>query len=153
MDAERYDELVARVRELEYQKAAELTRIYADLQGAYGKWLISTLLVVHGAAIGFIAQSDKLSEALIPGPFLCHGFGLILALLAGLMAWANWSLHMGEQLAISPKLIINDDHWPKPYTGRARTYVRVTFRLSVAFGLLSAALILASILASWSAFG
>lgn len=60
MDAERYDELVARVRELEYQKAAELTRIYADLQGAYGKWLISTLLVVHGAAIGFIAQSDKL---------------------------------------------------------------------------------------------
>lgn len=151
MDSDRYDQLVARVRELEYQKATELTRIYADLQGAYGKWLISTLLLVHGAAIAFIAQSDRLSESLIPGPFLCHGFGLILALVAGLMSWANWSLHMGEQIVISPQLIISDEHWPKTYQGRSGRLVDITYWASILVGLTSAVLILASILLTWCA--
>lgn len=50
------------VRKLTYEDLQRSKRHALQLSGDYGKWLIASLLLVHGASVAFLAQNDILSK-------------------------------------------------------------------------------------------
>ncbi|MER9763701.1 MULTISPECIES: hypothetical protein [unclassified Mesorhizobium] len=128
------------VRRLHYEEHRKDAHHAMQLNADYGKWLIASLLLVHGAAIAFLAQNDRLSKSVLPLVFWWHVTGLITALTCGFIVWINWSLHGRFHGSVSPQMIYDDTQWPD-YDGPAR-WINRTHWLAIAMGLASAMCIL-----------
>jgi hypothetical protein len=116
----------------------ERARIAGEFQGQYGKWLVASLLLVHGAVFGFLATSETLSRLYLPHVYWWPVAGLILAMGCGFLTWINWGLHLSQNLAAD----VNAMHdltqaWPRS-DPKVERWIAPTFRLSVACGLGSA---------------
>lgn len=48
------------VRKLTYEDYQKSKRHAFQLNADYGRWLIASLLLVHGAAVAFLAQNERL---------------------------------------------------------------------------------------------
>lgn len=136
-EEQQLSEIDLRLRELSYAQLREGARNAAMLQGQYGRWLISSLLIIHGAAIGFIAHSDSLSGLLIPWPFGWLVIGLVLALACGFVTWINWSLHMALYEDVWPQMITDSSSWPDFEKSPQTRWIAITFWLSPALGIIS----------------
>jgi hypothetical protein len=128
-------------RKLVYQQCNDHMRAAFQLQGDYGKWLIASLLLIHGVAIWFVAESTELSRTVLPSVFWWHVAGILFALLCGLFTWGNWSLHSVLYEPLDPGMIVDAQHWPRA-NPRTEAWITVTYWLSVIIGLLSAGCIL-----------
>ena len=129
--------LIATSRRDTYERLMDVRKLALDLQGHYGKWLISSLLLIHGATIGFISQSDRLSEKLIPEVFSVAVVGLILALLCGFITWINWGLNYRVHDSVHPAMVIDDDFWPKMHEHKLNGWINITYWLSLLVGFAS----------------
>lgn len=63
-------------------------------QAQYGRWILASLLAVHGGGLFAISQAGSASERLFiaSGPYLL--WGIASALVCGGMAWINFSVAM-----------------------------------------------------------
>lgn len=118
-------------------------------QADYGKWLISSLLLVYGSAIAGLAF--KASGATAP-PYLWaiswFVAGIVLALGAGFSAWWNFSLAARQyDNWANPNMLVNPTNWPTTPTVRG---IEVTKWICIACGAFSVAcLIIGSINIAW----
>jgi hypothetical protein len=120
-----------------YSRMMDVRKTSLEMQGHYGKWLVSTLLLIHGAAIGFIANSDRLSRILIPDTLYIFVSGLVLALICGFITWLNWSFNFVLYETVDPDMRTDVKSWPDFTTHWAHKWVRITFFAPIVFGILS----------------
>lgn len=83
--------------------AFERGKMCHETQAGYGRWIIGSLLIIHGAAIGYGAGHESLRVAmsakfwLFPtGGFVFAVIGLLCALISGMGAWLNWGASATE---------------------------------------------------------
>lgn len=127
-----------RVRHYEHQNESRAFAYQA--QKEYGKWLISSLLLAHGAGIGFVASHERLSEFLIPWTFGYLVIGICLAFLSGFLTWINFTLLASVYDEVNPNMIVSDESWPK-FNGPESPWIKKTFWGAITTGIISALLI------------
>lgn len=106
-----------------------------QMQGEYGKWLISSLLFLHTAAIGGVALKLTDLKQIVPSLWW-FVIGIVFALGAGFAAWWNFSLGEGATSDMADYRMLRDPKFWPVKNGKARL-IHVTFWLSVASGILS----------------
>ncbi|MBX9452651.1 MAG: hypothetical protein KL801_12590 [Mesorhizobium sp.] len=132
------------VRKLIYEDHQKSKRHAFQLNADYGRWLIASLLLVHGAAVAFLAQNERLATTVLPSIFWWHVAGLLLAFLCGFLVWANWSFHARlYEDAVTPRMIYDDEHWPK-FDDGTNSWINRTHFTGIIAGILSALCILGS---------
>ncbi|CDX22153.1 conserved membrane hypothetical protein [Mesorhizobium plurifarium] len=136
---------------LRYERhAQEIFRQMGELRAAsqrnhvdYGRWLIASLLAVHGGSIyaisGLWNGTHKLPPDAMPDLMAGVGwnlFGIGFILVAAFLAWLNFQF--AERLYdrwSDPAILYRTDRWP---AGNQRTDpVTATLYLSAMFGLMS----------------
>lgn len=129
-----------------YEDRLEHKRAAIELQGAYGRWLIGSLLLIHGGAFAFLAQGEEFGQRILSVTHWWFVSGLILALVCGFGAWINWSLHWSFMEKTHPAMIYDERNWPKAAAGWEKTWIWVTFWVPIITGLGSTACILGAAL-------
>ncbi|AZO38649.1 MAG: hypothetical protein EOS81_10560 [Mesorhizobium sp.] len=136
---------------LRYERhAQEIFRQMGELRAAsqrnhvdYGRWLIASLLAVHGGSIyaisGLWNGNHKLSPAAMPDLMAGVGwnlFGIGFILVAAFLAWLNFQFAEQSYFRWSdPAMLYRSDRWPKP---EERTDpITATLFLAAVFGLMS----------------
>ena len=130
-----------------YGQLREMQRATFDVSQQYGRWLLSSLVVIHGGALfglfTFLGEIANKPAALAQYQYTIWWFviGLILALFAGLMAWVNWSMHTNNYNHMaSYEMLWDPDKWTgTPPHNRG---LFVTNWASLGSGLLSAGCII-----------
>jgi hypothetical protein len=107
------------------------------MQGDYGKWLISSLFLMHGSAIaGLVFKSGGCSAPPFLSAVAWFVAGIVFALGAGFAAWWNFTFAMKQYDEwATPNMLINRDHWPKPAT--SKFLIDTTLWIAVVCGVLS----------------
>lgn len=126
------------VRRLQYEFVQAQLKHTMEMQGGYGKWLLASLLLVHGGIFAFLVQNEKLSASILPHVFWWLVSGLVLALISGFATWWNWTFAARVYSAFSPLMIYGDEHLPK-FGWRQRAPVVITMYLAIVLGLGSVA--------------
>lgn len=124
-------------RTLYYESVQGYLKHTMEMQGAQGRWLIASLLLIHGSVFAFLAQSDRLSTDILPHVFLWLAAGIVLALCCGFVTWWNWSLASMIYAEVQPWMIYNGSQIE--FGGWRPRMVTVTMWLAVVFGLASVA--------------
>lgn len=140
-----------RAAELVYVQMREMSEFALKMQGEYGRWLVSSLLFLHGAAIGGLLF--KVSNGNLPPYFDALWWflsGILLALVAGFSAWWNFTF-VAEQYYewADVRMLTDSECWPKPGPNYA---VKVTLWIAVIAGVLSAGCLIggaAHVACSW----
>lgn len=135
------DDNIKVAKRLVYDQICEFRKSALELQGQYGKWLISSLLLANGAAIGYIAGNETLSAKLIPVVFYWPVVGLFLALASGFSAWMNLGLLFDMHYEVNPRMLFDDKAWPDHKSDPRNKWVEVTRWSAVLLGIASAACI------------
>ncbi|MDX8480451.1 hypothetical protein RFN28_18565 [Mesorhizobium sp. VK24D] len=128
-----------------YNDLKESQRATFQVAAEWGRWLIGSLVLVHsGALFGMFSLLNNATAAQATNalqsfkiPVWCFVFGLLLALVSGLCAWVNWSMHSFNYMAQARYDMLWD---PAKWVGD-RKYVRgldVTNIVSIVAGVLSA---------------
>ncbi|SOC93055.1 hypothetical protein SAMN05216358_3219 [Rhizobium sp. AN5] len=135
------------VADIVYKDYKEMQRATFDVASQWGRWLLASLLLIHGGALfglfTFLSDLAEKPEALSKYQWTVWWFvaGLMLTLLSGFMAWINWSMHSDNYDAWANKPMLWD---PEQWTGQSvHTWgLDVTNWGAIIFGALSASCIL-----------
>lgn len=131
-------------RAREYYKLFNEMRLEAQRNHVeYGKWLIATMVAIHGGAIYAInavnnarPQLEETAQSLLLHAAGWHVVGIVCIMFAGFMAWLNFQC--AEALYddwANPEMTYRSDRWPK---APKRDPITATLFLAAAFGMLSA---------------
>lgn len=122
---------------LTYDSLLEMRRLSYAAQADYGKWLISSIFLMHGSAIAGLAF--RASATGVPpylSAILWFVAGMIAALGSGFCAWLNFTAAAGQYNEwAKPAMLFDQSSWPAE-AAKAREIER-TKRLSIACGFLS----------------
>lgn len=124
-----------------YERMKDLRSDSRRYHVEYGKWLIASLLALHGGTIYIISTlADKqhvfAARALIE-PATWNMAGIVFILIAGCMAWLNFQF--AEQLYdrwSNPAMLYRRDNWPGEEDDRFDP-VNATLLAAAAAGVLS----------------
>ena len=96
----------------------------AERQFQYGKWVLASLLTVHAGSLLAISQAGSKTGALYAacGPLLIYGVGI--SLIAGGMAWFNFTVAMNVYALILVHIRENKEY-------KVSRKVRVTMGITV----------------------
>jgi len=89
----------AEAAEIVFKDLKEMQRATFDVAAQWGRWLLASLLLVHGGALfglfTFLSSLAGKPEALAQYQWTVWWFvaGIILTLASGLAAWINWNMH------------------------------------------------------------
>jgi hypothetical protein len=127
-----------------YNDLRERERVTFNTSTEYGRWLISSLLLVNGGALaGLFSYLDGLAQdpttlANFAAPVWCFIVGIVFALSSGFSAWFNWSLHSHNyRLSARYDMLWDPTKWAdEPRYSKAISW---TYRLGIAFGVASLA--------------
>lgn len=122
---------------LTYESLLEMRRLSFAAQADYGKWLISSIFLMHGSAIGGLAFKTATTGApSYLAAILWFVIGMILALGAGFSAWWNFSLAAQQYDGwAKPAMLFNRERWPSEATKIGG--IRETRWISIGCGVLS----------------
>jgi hypothetical protein len=117
-----------------YEAILEMRRLAFAAQADYGKWLISSIFLMHGSAIGGLAFKAAATGA---PPYLAAILwsvaGLVLALASGFCAWWNFSLGAAQyNLWARPSMLFDRASWPS--TAKHARSIELTKWLSIICG-------------------
>jgi hypothetical protein len=136
-ERERYRQHAREVYDKMKDLRSDSRRYHVD----YGKWLIASLLALHGGAIFVIsslAKGDKpIGPGLLIGPAMWNLAGIVFILFAGCMAWLNFQL--AERLYdrwSDPAMLYRRDMWPG-HTEDRYDGLNATLWLAASAGVLS----------------
>jgi hypothetical protein len=125
-----------------YQDLKQSSRVTFQVAADYGKWLTSSLLLIHGGALfGMFTFLDSLAEkpdalSLYTMPVWAFVIGLLLALATGFFVWLNWSMHSDNYSQMARyDMLWDPDQWvddPPHNVG-----ITITYWLPIIFGWLS----------------
>lgn len=147
--AKRSREETLEARRLILSHLRERARIAGEFQGQYGKWLVASLLLVHGAIFGFLATNEQMSQLYLPHVYWWPVAGLILAMGCGFLTWVNWGLHLSHNLSADVNTMHDlEREWPA-YDPKVERWIGPTFWLSVACGAGSALCIVGSAITAY----
>ena len=93
-----------------YQTQKEILLGMIERQFDYGKWVLASLLAVHGGSLLAISQADSARDRLFAE---CGGlliWGLFAAVLAGGLGWINFSISSSFHWRSLQKLRVGDKH-------------------------------------------
>jgi hypothetical protein len=112
-----------------------------QLQADYGKWLISSLLFLHSAAIGGLAfKLESLKQ--VVDSLWWFVIGILLALLSGLMSWWNFTLNDNAMQRLADHRMLTDPkYWPT--TSPYQRLIWFTLVMALVSGISSAACLVA----------
>lgn len=130
------DEAYKRIAEVTYRDLRNLQEFSLKMQGEYGKWLIASLLFLHGAAIGGLFFRATANSFTATGSLWWFVAGIILALGAGFSAF--WNFFIAAQAyheMADPRMLDDPSHWPK---GGKAWPIYLTLWLAIVLGVLSA---------------
>lgn len=135
------DDNYRRSAEVVYDHNTKMHEFCIKMQADYGKWLISSLLFLHGAAIGglLFKAVDK-----NPPPYLFAVWwfviGTILALAAGFSAWWNFTF-LAERYNkwADYRMLTDRAYWPESHSTHG---IDATLWIAVVTGVLSVACLL-----------
>lgn len=126
-----------------YRDYKEMQRATFDVAAQWGRWLLASLLLIHGGALfglfTFLSDLAAKPEALAKYQWTVWWFvgGIILTLASGMMAWLNWSMHSDDYDNLANKAMLWDpDQWVG--TQKHTAGITVTNYLAIGFGLLAA---------------
>lgn len=130
--------------EILFHDLKEMQRATFTVQADYGRWLIGSLLLVHGGALfglfSFLGDLADKPQALAQYQWTIWWFvaGLLLTLSSGLATWLNWSLisESYNQMASYKMLWDPNSHWTGEVSGGR--WIPVTYWASLALGICSA---------------
>ncbi|WP_413709837.1 hypothetical protein [Rhizobium sp. Rhizsp82] len=131
------------VAEVVYKDYKEMQRATFDVAAQWGRWLLASLLLVHGGALfglfTFLSDLAGKPDALAQYQWTVWWFvaGIILTLASGMAAWLNWSMHSENYDSWANKAMLWD---PEQWVGESR-YIRaldVTNWAAIILGVLSA---------------
>jgi hypothetical protein len=107
-----------------------MRRLSYAAQADYGKWLISSIFLMHGAAIGGLAfKAGATGAPTYLAAILWFVGGLVLALASGFSAWRNFSLAAQQYDGWAKRAMLFDAKWPTEAThSRA---IKVTMGLGI----------------------
>lgn len=131
------------VAEVVYKDYKDMQRSTFELAGQWGRWLLASLLLIHGGALfglfTFLSDLADKPYALARYQWTVWWFvaGLLLTLSSGLCTWINWSMHSDNYDGWANKPMLWDPH---EWTGETRhTWgLDVTNWASLGFGIASA---------------
>lgn len=111
------------VAEVVYKDYKEMQRATFDIAAQWGRWLLASLLLIHGGALfglfTFLSDLAEKPQALAQYQSTVWWFvaGMILTLASGLSAWVNWSMHSDNYDAWANKAMLWD---PSEWVGENR---------------------------------
>lgn len=134
------------VAELIYKDYKEMQRATFDVAAQWGRWLLASLLLIHGGALfglfTFLSELADNPSALSQYQATVWWFvaGIMLTLFAGMLTWMNWSMHSDDYDNLANAAMLWD---PEEWIGKpAHTWgLNITYYAAIALGLLSAACI------------
>lgn len=110
-------------------------------QAQYGRWVVASLLAVHGGSLIAIAQSGDASKALFSASGAYILWGIVAALVSGGLAWINFTAAMWFYAAALKK--VRDG--PVRREGFAAVVARITVFLTPAVAIGSLGLFVAAV--------
>jgi hypothetical protein len=152
VDEDKLQDYRFQVRKLQYEHHQADVRAAFQLQGDYGKWLVASLLLIHGGAFLFLTRSPDLAKSVLPVVYWWLIGGLMLALVCGFVAWINWDLHTVLYKPLNAGMIVNDDQWPQ-LDARMNWWIGATHKISIGAGLASGFCILGAATAAYLTLG
>lgn len=131
------DDSYRRQAEIVYVQMRQMHEFSLKMLGEYGRWLISSLLFLHGATIGGLLF--KASGTGGPPTYLNALWwfiaGIVFALAAGFSAWWNFTFAAEQYHRWADVRMLSDKtYWPGPSSNCA---VEVTKWMAVIAGVLS----------------
>jgi hypothetical protein len=122
---------------LTYESLLEMRRLSYAAQADYGKWLISSIFLMHGAGIGGLAfKAGATGAPTYLAAILWFVGGLVLALASGFSAWHNFSFAARQYDDwAKPAMLFDVKKWPTE-APHARG-IKLTMRLAICFGFCS----------------
>lgn len=129
-------EQAVEVRRLQYEFFRDHFKHVVAMQGAMGRWLLASLLLVHGGVFAFLAQSEHLSAMVLPRVYWWLLAGLVLALVSGFSTWWNWTLATPVYASVSPAMIYDATQTPT-FTKEQLRGVRWAMVAALSTGVLS----------------
>lgn len=132
---------------LVYREYKEMQRLTFEASTQWGRWLLASLLLIHGGALFglFTFLSDLAAKptalAQYQGTVWWFVIGLVFTLLSGFCTWVNWSLHTDDydhQANIA--MLWDPNVWllPPANTRKINSY----YYAAIVFGFMSASCIL-----------
>jgi hypothetical protein len=124
-----------RISEAAFKKMIDMRAQSFSMAADYGKWLISSLFLMHGSAIAGLIFKGGAGAPPYLTAIVWFIAGIVLALGSGFSAWWNFSLaaHQYDTWA-NPNMLTDVKHWPGPARVRG---VQATLYIAVACGVFS----------------
>ena len=120
------------------QTLAERAKLAHETQAQYGRWLLASILLTHGAAITLLASNDEVRSSLAPFGYVPNAIGIVFGFISGFAAWINWS-RAGDALdQMQMTLAIHGRYDDHPLRDRT---INEAYNASVAFGAVSVAIL------------
>ena len=117
---------------------AARAKLAHETQAQYGRWLLASILLTHGAAITLVASNETIRSSLEPFGYVPNAVGIVYAFISGFAAWINWG-HAGVALdQMQMTLAIANRYDDAPLK---RTVIRESGNASTAFGAVSVAIL------------
>jgi hypothetical protein len=121
----------------------EMHRATFEVQAQWGRWLLASLLLIHGGALfglfSFLSALANKPAALVQYQYTIWWFvsGILFTLCAGFVTWLNWSMHCANYESWAHKPMLWD---PEEWVGDTiySTGLDVTNWLAMIFGIVSA---------------
>lgn len=138
-------------RKLRYQQLQENRRAAATLATEYGRWLIASLLLVHGASLLLLGRDVTSQGAdILRAVYWWQIVGLVSAFACGFAAWMNCYKHLELYDLVAPDMIYNDESWPK-FDPQLLRQINLTFRASILLGFVSLGCLIGASVAAYRA--
>ena len=116
-----------------YERHAAYDKFASDAHFQWGKWLLASLLVVHGGALVACMSSEEVGKEILLASGWAFFLGLFSVLCAGAVAWVNWQYVAAQRSAIvfTPEWILDRDSWPEEDVKRHQKWITCTLWVGV----------------------
>lgn len=118
----------------------EKERFHSQIAADYGKWLLASILLLHGGGLlGIFSIAEKANLDSLIGAATALIAGLMLGLLAGFITWLNWLLLASSYEQIADHRVLASEEASFPDAKRSTQIgIVLTFWSSMIIGFASA---------------
>lgn len=107
------DEAYRQSAKVVYESLKRQSEFMRQMQAEYGKWIVSSILVLHSGAIGGLLYKFDLIKG-SAGSLWWFVIGIALAIGTGFVAWLNFTFADESAHKMADHRMLNDpNYWPK----------------------------------------